>query len=209
MAGTKRRLSPEARRAEILQASKELFAEQGYERTQLQQIAARIGASRSIFAPYFNGKEEIYDALFAQWEQMEAETRIRFPLIDDSAVKSLRNAIELLARTTEDEFHAQAGKDLLLDRAIKSRVGSSVHVTRVLHQNDVARYSLQPIFAYGQLTGEFRSGDPLVLAQLLLYLLEGLRGNIQLYHVEASDALIDQILALFLNPLHTEQEAKP
>jgi len=195
----RRRLSPEARRAEILQAAKELFAEQGYEKTQLQQIAARIGASRSVFAPYFNGKEEIYDALFAQWEA-ENQTPIHFPLIEDSAVKTLRNVIEVMTRSTSEEFDQCYGRDPLMSAAIRSRTSHADQIMRVLYENDIVQNSLQPIMAYGQLTGELRSGDPMNLALLLFNLISGIMGYARAYHIKITDELIDQAVGLFLNP---------
>jgi AcrR family transcriptional regulator len=47
------------RRAAVLQAALELFAERGYNETTITQIAERAGMSRRLFFYYFNSKDDI------------------------------------------------------------------------------------------------------------------------------------------------------
>ncbi|MDN3239019.1 TetR/AcrR family transcriptional regulator [Glycomyces tritici] len=50
-------------RAELAQAALELFVEQGFEATTVEQIAAATGLSRRSFHRYFSSKEDV----FGQW----------------------------------------------------------------------------------------------------------------------------------------------
>jgi AcrR family transcriptional regulator len=57
------------RRAAILEAAKELFASEGYERTSIRNIAARVGVSSTAIYVYFKDKDqlmyELCNSLFA------------------------------------------------------------------------------------------------------------------------------------------------
>lgn len=53
------RLQPEARRAQILEAARDVFAEQPYSEVSLSDIAREAGVSRSLLNHYFAGKVEL------------------------------------------------------------------------------------------------------------------------------------------------------
>src|SRR3712207_4163660 len=56
----RRRLPPEQRRAVIEAAAEELFAEQGFGRTTLDQIAAAAGISKQMLNRHFATKQALY-----------------------------------------------------------------------------------------------------------------------------------------------------
>jgi AcrR family transcriptional regulator len=56
----RRRLAPEERRAELLAAALEVFAELGFERATLQDVADRAGVTKGALYHYFDSKDELF-----------------------------------------------------------------------------------------------------------------------------------------------------
>ena len=52
--------------ARILDAAQTVFAEQGFEKTQLEQVAARAGYSRGAIYAHYSSKEDVFLALMEQ-----------------------------------------------------------------------------------------------------------------------------------------------
>jgi len=57
------RLSAAARRAQLIEIAKEVFAKRGYEATSVEEIAARAKVSKPIVYEHFGGKEGLYAVL--------------------------------------------------------------------------------------------------------------------------------------------------
>ncbi|PWK14990.1 TetR family transcriptional regulator [Tumebacillus permanentifrigoris] len=57
----------------ILLAAKELFAEQGFDRTTVRQICEKAGANISLISYYFGGKEKVFQSIF---ETFFSETKL-------------------------------------------------------------------------------------------------------------------------------------
>ncbi|PZH17014.1 TetR family transcriptional regulator [Streptomyces sp. NTH33] len=68
MDGTKRQRRGNTRRR-ILDVALELFAEQGYEKTSLREIAERLGVTKAALYYHFRTKEEILVSLFESLTQ--------------------------------------------------------------------------------------------------------------------------------------------
>jgi TetR/AcrR family transcriptional regulator len=62
-AAVSQRRSGKTRRAEILEAAEALFAEEGYDRARLEDVAVRVGIRRASLVHYFRDKSEIYAAV--------------------------------------------------------------------------------------------------------------------------------------------------
>lgn len=58
-----RRLTAEARRAQLLKVAREVFAEDGYHGAAMEQIAQRAGVTKPVLYQHFEGKKELYLAL--------------------------------------------------------------------------------------------------------------------------------------------------
>jgi AcrR family transcriptional regulator len=67
-------LTREARKAEtrraLIHAAAELFAEQGMERTSLDEIAARVGLTKGAIYANFRNREELIDAVSREYSQV-------------------------------------------------------------------------------------------------------------------------------------------
>ncbi|GAB0108199.1 TetR/AcrR family transcriptional regulator [Nocardia sp. JMUB6875] len=66
----RRRLTPEQRRAELLDVGAQLFAELPYDQVQMDQIADRAGISRALLYRHFPSKSAMFAAIY----QRAAET---------------------------------------------------------------------------------------------------------------------------------------
>lgn len=101
-----RNAHPEVTRARILDAAQELFAEQGYERTSIQNIVDRLGdLSKGAIYHHFASKEAILEALGERDgnEQMSANQEI-MARDDLNALDKLR---EILRHSMSDVTHLQ------------------------------------------------------------------------------------------------------
>lgn len=57
------RQKTEQKRDAILAAGKALFLQQGYEKTSMAEVAAKVGGSKATLYSYFSSKEEIFSAV--------------------------------------------------------------------------------------------------------------------------------------------------
>lgn len=71
---TKKQEQAETTRAGLIAVARELFAEQGYAGTSLEQIVGRAGVTRGALYHHFDGKRELFAAVY---EQVESETTQR------------------------------------------------------------------------------------------------------------------------------------
>src|SRR4051794_8018803 len=92
-----------ARRAQILRAALAAFAEHGYERASLRDIAARAGISHTGLLHHFTSKDEL---LTAALRQQEVEDRVR----SDQATSEGASGIAVLADAVR---HALEQPDLV------------------------------------------------------------------------------------------------
>jgi AcrR family transcriptional regulator len=73
----RRRLTPENRRAVIVSAAREVFAEAGYDRASMRAVAKAAGITTPVLYDHFASKADLYaalveaeaDSLIATWEQ--------------------------------------------------------------------------------------------------------------------------------------------
>lgn len=73
----------DAKRERILRAAEVLFHEQGYERSTIEQIAARLGVTKPFVYYYFHNKQEILETL--SW----ASSVACFTVLDDGSLDHL------------------------------------------------------------------------------------------------------------------------
>jgi len=62
-APTRRRLTPDARRAELLAAGERVFTSKPYDEVSIEDIAAAAGVTRGLVHHYFGGRKDVYLAL--------------------------------------------------------------------------------------------------------------------------------------------------
>ena len=57
------RLTAAARRAQLIEVGRSVFAEQGFDATSVEELAARANVSKPILYGHFGGKEGLYSAV--------------------------------------------------------------------------------------------------------------------------------------------------
>jgi AcrR family transcriptional regulator len=91
----RRRLSADERRARILEAAGELFAEGGYEGTSIDRIAHAAGVSAPVIYDHFASKKDLYTQL------LELHSR---QVIEATTARHGATTVEELVRTNVDAF---------------------------------------------------------------------------------------------------------
>jgi AcrR family transcriptional regulator len=90
---------PEDRRSELVDCAQALFFEQGYERTTINDVIARVGISKGGFYHHFSSKEDLLEALTARLAEA-AVVRVR-DVLDDPGLDALARLNAFLARSRQ------------------------------------------------------------------------------------------------------------
>jgi AcrR family transcriptional regulator len=85
------RMSSAARREQLLQVGRSLFAERGFEATSVEEIAAKAGVSKPVVYEHFGGKEGLY-AVIVDREMRRLLESIATALTGDHARTLLEQA---------------------------------------------------------------------------------------------------------------------
>ncbi|WBB61912.1 helix-turn-helix domain containing protein [Streptomyces sp. WMMC500] len=75
----RRRMEPDARRAEILSVARRLFGANGYNAVSTSDIAAGAGVARALINHYFGGKRQLYLEVVRQMMVVPASVSERLP----------------------------------------------------------------------------------------------------------------------------------
>jgi AcrR family transcriptional regulator len=157
-------------RDRILQAGRELFAEDGYEHTTTSAIARRAGTSESQLIKHFSSKEGLLEGIFDQaWQRMA----LRLAHVREGEappLERLRSLTELLIGAMEADLPLRTLM-LLEARRIRKR-GHKVLMTRGFQQ---AIDVLDGILLEMQSAGSLRPGlHPQAVRSALMGAFEGL-----------------------------------
>lgn len=117
MTATTPRSTGEQRRAEILQAARELFSDKGYEHCSMAEIAAQVGVVEGTVYKYFESKHELLLTVLSEWyEGMFGDyaedlqgihgTRARVQFLIWRHLRTLRDHPDL-CRLTFNEFRVE------------------------------------------------------------------------------------------------------
>jgi AcrR family transcriptional regulator len=145
---------------QLVENALKLFSRGGFRETSLQEIADGLGITRPLFYYYFDSKEDLLwrlighlgDSLLERARPLaaaEASATERFRLLIESHVRTLLENVDAF-RVYFAERHLLEGKR---DRRLK--------------RGELAYLELlTDLVAEGQASGEFKSGEPNVLAHL-------------------------------------------
>ncbi|MDH6114616.1 AcrR family transcriptional regulator [Kitasatospora sp. MAP12-15] len=162
------RLSAEDRRASILAAAIGVFAERGYQRGKVSEVAARVGVTEPVVFQNFGSKA----ALFAAVVDLTA-TRICAELADAVATGTPVAALvaEVLSPAHLDQLHAQGSLGVLFADSVAPAAEPAVAQAGQAAVRRIAD-ALADALRHGQVTGDIRAdADPGAAAWLLVSLI--------------------------------------
>ena len=96
------RMTSAARREQLLQVGRSLFAERGFEATSVEEIAAKAGVSKPVVYEHFGGKEGLY-AVIVDREMQKLLGLIEGSLTGDHPRRLLEQAALALLTYIEDD----------------------------------------------------------------------------------------------------------
>ncbi len=138
------RKNPSVRKSEIVSAARQLFAQQGYEKTTVDAILEQLGVAKGCFYHHFSSKEQVFEACIESISDSLVERYLG--ILDDPQKPARQRLLEYL----DDNFQLSADRTRLFD-SIHARGFEEVH-HRVVEQS-VAR--VLPVFT--RLVAEIRS----------------------------------------------------
>ena len=154
-------------RDQLLEKAAQIFAQNGYEGTTIQQVIDALGVSKGAFYHYFSSKEDLLDAVA---ERMTREGLAAFaPILQDRTVSALDRFINYLNQSRQWRLN---------------RMGLIGAMLRMLHRDENAiirqkinrrvvetlRPLLAELVADGVAQGVFNTPDPSEAAAMLLEL---------------------------------------
>jgi AcrR family transcriptional regulator len=110
-----------ARREQLLQVGRSLFAERGFEATSVEEIAAKAGVSKPVVYEHFGGKEGLY-AVIVDREMQKLLGMVEGALTEDHPRRLLEQAA--LALLTYIEQDTDGFRILVRDSPVATSAGT-------------------------------------------------------------------------------------
>ncbi len=122
------RLPRSARRAQVLDAAREVFAEQGYHAAAMDEIADRAGVSKPVLYQHFPGKLDLYLALLdGQAEQLVEAVETALHSTSDNRQRVTRTMAAYVDFVDGDGAHRLVFEsDLRGEPAVEERISRSL-----------------------------------------------------------------------------------
>lgn len=182
-------------RTALIEAARTVFSRKGYFETRLTDITEEAGVATGTFYTYFEGKNEILSAVFA-----ELESEMLHPPTSEPAGVGLASSIEAANRAYMLTYKRHAGLMRTLEQAVAAD-DQFIEVRRHRDQAFQTRNS-RLISRLQDLGVADRSLDPVSASRAL----SGMVGRIAYYAIivdreESLEPLIDTVTQLWLNGL--------
>ena len=163
MASTRKRVSAEDRRQQILSVAMELFARQGFRGTTTLQISQKAGINEAIIFRHFPHKEDLYWAVI-EGNCRSSRTRGKHDLAQ--RLLSIHNDRELFATIAQDWLERDR-KDVAMSRLLLFTALENHRLSHRFFRTRVARYyeSLARHIRKRIQQGVFRPVDPMLAAR--------------------------------------------
>jgi TetR/AcrR family transcriptional regulator, fatty acid metabolism regulator protein len=154
----------EEREQLILQAAEELFFEQGYHETSIDDIAARVGIAKGTIYLHFASKEDLVLALFERGMRLMLRALDRALSSDGSPREKLRAVIEYVYGSMSGQ-RFQLMSTMLRSPELLGRLHEKRHLLGDLWEEPMRRVAA--LLELGKATGEF---DPTIPTPVMLSL---------------------------------------
>jgi AcrR family transcriptional regulator len=162
-----------ARRRRIQRAARTVFAEKGYAKTSIEQIAREASLSVGAIYLYFRSKEDLYVSLLEETlDLFDTELRQIRARSEVSAPERLRNAWSFLTQWASTDVEASRVLRLISQPNVRSQLSDEVveSVGKGLAQ---VREHLGAIVQDGMASGQYRRGAAQPVVDLFWCLLLG------------------------------------
>lgn len=162
------RLDAQERRASILAAAGQVFAQVGYHRCRVSDVAARLGVTEPVVFQNFGSKAALYAAVLDDAAET-LSSGLRRHLDEGHSVAMLLD--EILAPGHLDDMHSAGSPGALFADAVSLTADPEVEAAARHGVRKVAQ-ALTALLAHGQTTGEVSAEiDPATGAWWLLSLM--------------------------------------
>ncbi len=170
--GRRTRLRAADRRASILGAATVVFAESGFQRATMAQIAARVGVTEPVLFQNFGSKAALYAAVVAHASEQMCAMMRTLACETDSVATLLAH---LLSPGHIDELHAPGSLGVIFADAMTMTAEPAVEQAVRHHMGELADV-LAEVITQGRRAGELRADlDPQAAAWAVLSFLAGHR----------------------------------
>lgn len=164
----------QARRRRIQRAAREVFAEKGYAKTSIEQVARQASLSVGAIYLYFRSKEDLYVSLLEEtFEVFEAEMRQLRGRTDLHSGDRLQSAWLFLSQWAVADVEGTRMLRLVSQPGVRKQLSDEVAVAAKTGL-EMLRDSLAAMVQGGIDTGAYRSVDARDTADLLWSLFLGL-----------------------------------
>lgn len=164
----------QARRRRIQRAAREVFAEKGYAKTSIEQVARQASLSVGAIYLYFRSKEDLYVSLLEEtFEVFEAEMRQLRGRTDLHSGDRLQSAWLFLSQWAVADVEGTRMLRLVSQPGVRKQLSDEVAVAAKAGL-EMLRDSLAAMLQGGIDTGAYRSVDARDTADLLWSLFLGL-----------------------------------
>jgi AcrR family transcriptional regulator len=163
--------TPQDRRNEFIQASRELFDEKGFESTSVDDIVARVGVAKGLFYYYFDSKEDVLDIIY---ERLQDE--IGSAIIGAMEKKGL-NAMERLNELMIAKRDVTCRSSTLMAYFKKDR-NKALQLSMERRALVVMTGAMEEIIRQGVEEGSFDTDHPRQAAVAILSMIQGLSNEL-------------------------------
>jgi AcrR family transcriptional regulator len=155
---------PDARPEEIIEAAIEVFGQQGFARTKLDDVARKAGVSKGTLYLYFDSKDALFRAMMTQ--RLEAKLASAEEMVNGWTGSS---ADLLRAYVTWQWESVNQPQSIRLIRLVMSELVSFPELAKWYYQEGIVRMRaiVEKILERGIASGEFRAGNSSLVARLL------------------------------------------
>lgn len=178
------RMSPQARRAQILDAAQRLFFERGWDGVTLSDVITLAGISKGGFYHHFIAKEDLLDGIVSRFTAQAMENTAKACAVPDGDALARFNAF--IAAT--NRWKAERGPELRFFLDVMLRPGNDLLVQRIFAASTEATLPiLRQMIDAGIREGQFDVPDAGLVAESILALSQGRRALLR-EAIAAADA---------------------
>jgi AcrR family transcriptional regulator len=166
----------EARRRQILEAAMTCFAREGFHRTSMHDIYAESGLSPGAVYGYFEGKDQIIEAIAGEAHRLAQAVAASGPGDDDGQEGGLYELLEALIGGFEHFDLAQVEERVRLSVQLWAEALRNPRVGALQRENvEAVRAAFARMASQGQASGQLDSElEPDAVARAMIALFQGL-----------------------------------